>query len=170
MENLSNFELGNTSKKIALESSEDNRIAALTLAKQAQRSLRIFTRDLESSVYNTQDFIEAVTKLATGSQYSIVHILIHDSSNVVKNGHRLTDLSYRLSSKIKLRNPCHEYRNYNEAFLIADETGLIHRKLADRYEGTVNFNNPLEARNLAKFFDEVWEKSNPDPELRRLDL
>lgn len=170
MENLEHFELGITVTQIPLEDSKDNRIAALALATQAQRSLRIFTRDLEAAIYNTQDFIDTVSKLATHSQHSIVHILIHDSTNVVKNGHRLVELAYRLNSKIKLRKPCYEYRNYNEAFLIADETGLIHRKLADRYTGMANFNNPLEARNLAKFFDEVWEKSEPDPELRRLHL
>lgn len=170
LENIENFVLGETDKQVALDSSEDNRIAALVLAQQAQRSLRIFTRDLEAAVYNTLDFIEAVTKLATLSQYSMIHILIQDSTNVVKNGHRLVDLAYRLSSKIKLRKPCDEYRNYNEAFLIVDETGLMHKKLADRYEGMVNFNDSLETRNLAKFFDEVWEKSDPDPELRRLHL
>ena len=170
MENLKNFELGNTDTKIVLDTSEDNRIAALALAQQAQRSIRIFTRDLETLVYNTQDFIEAVTRLATFGQYSLIHILIQDSTHVVKNGHRLVELAYRLSSKIKLRKPCYEYRNYNEAFLVADEDGLIHRRLADRYEGTASFHNPMEARNLAKFFDEVWEKSEPDPELRRLHL
>ena len=170
LKNIENFKLGETADQVPLEGSEDNRIAALALARQAERSLRIFTRDLEATVYNTLDFVEAVTKLATLSQYSMIHILIQDSTNVVKNGHRLVDLAYRLSSKIKLRKPCDEYRNYNEAFLIVDETGLMHKKLADRYEGMVNFNDSLEARNLAKFFDEVWEKSDPDPELRRLHL
>lgn len=170
MEYIENLELGTTARQIPIESGENNRIAALALAQQAQRSLRIFTRDLEAAVYNTQDFVEAVTKLATSSQYSIIHILIQDSGNVVKNGHRLVELSYRLSSKIKLRKPCHEYRNYNEAFLVADESGLIHKRLADRYEGVINFNDPPAARSLAKFFDEVWEKSEPDPELRRLHI
>jgi len=170
LENIENFELGKTDGQIHIESSEDNRMAALALAQQTQRSLRIFTRNLEASVYNSQNFVEALIKLVTRGQYSFIHILIQDSTNIVKNGHRMVELSYRLSSKIKLRNPCQEYRNFNEAFLVADESGLIHKKIADRYEGMVSFNNPLEARNLAKFFDEVWEKSEPDPELRRLHL
>jgi len=170
LENLENFELGKTDTRIALDTSDDNRIAALALAQQAQRTIRIFTRDLEALVYNTQEFIVAVTGLASLGQYSHVLILIQDSTYVVKNGHRLVELAYRLSSKIKLRKPCYEYRNYNEAFLVADKDGLIHRRLADRYEGTASFHNPMEARKLAKFFDEVWEKSEPDPELRRLYL
>jgi hypothetical protein len=170
MEDKAGFELGKSDTNITLDSSDDNRRVALALALQAQRSLRIFTRDLETLVYNSQEFVDAVTRLATLSQYSTVHILIQDSTNVIKNGHRLIELSYRLSSKIKLRKPCYEHRNVNEAFLVVDEVGFLHKKLADRYQGTANFNNSLEARNLAKFFDEVWEKSAPDPELRRLHL
>ena len=170
LENIDNFELGKTDIEIPLTTSEDSRSVALALAQQAQRSIRIFTRDLETFVYNTQDFIEAVTKLATLSQFTLIHILIQDSTNVVKNGHRLVELAYRLSSKIKLRNPSREYRIFNNAFLVVDEDGFIHRNLADRYEGIANFHNPHEARNLTKFFDDAWEKSNPDPELRRLHI
>jgi len=170
LNDIENYDSGKTEGEIPLDGSEDNRRAAQDLALQAQRSLRIYTRDMDIPVYNSREFVDAVTSLATRSQYTFIHILIRDSTNVVKNGHRLIELAYRLSSKIKLRNPYHEYRNYNEAFLVADETGLIHRRIADRYEGIADFRNPLKARNLAYFFDEVWEKSAPDPELRRLHL
>ena len=170
MNKLDKFDSGKTESGALLDGSEEARRIALALALNAQRSLRIYTRDLDNPVYNTREFVKAVTGLATRSQYSFIHILIQDSTYVVKNGHRLIELAYRLTSKIKLRNPSYEYRNYNEAFLVADETGLIHRRIADRYEGTADFRNPLKARNLAYFFDEVWEKSAPDPELRRLHL
>ena len=32
------------------------------------------------------------------------------------------------------------------------------------------FNNPAEARLLLKTFNEAWERSQPEPELRRLHL
>jgi len=170
LENIENFELGETGIQVPLGGRADNRLATLAMAQQAKRSLRIMTRDLDAPIYNTRDFTDAVTKLATRSKHSIIRILIQDSSNVVANGHRIVELAYRLSSKINLRKTCNEYQNHNEAFLIADDVGFIHRKIADRYEGIVNFKDSLQARNLAKFFDEVWEKSEPDPELRRLYL
>lgn len=170
LENIENFELGETGIQAPVGGIADNRMAALAMAQQAKRSLRIMTRDLDAPIYNTRDFTDAVTKLAARSRYSIILILIRDSSNVVANGHRIVELAYRLSSKIKLRKTCNEYQNYNEAFLIADDVGFIHRKIADRYEGIVNFKDSLQARSLAKFFDKVWEKSEPDPELRRLYL
>lgn len=170
MINIENHKLGETDETIQLATSEDNRIAAIALAHQADRSLRIFTRHLDSPIYNNKGFVDAVTQLAIRSPSSFIRVLVQDSTPAVKDGHRLVELGHRLSSIIKFRKPAEEYKDFNEAFLIADEVGLIHRKLADRFEGVANFKTPLEGRDLSKFFDEIWEKSAQDPELRRLDI
>lgn len=44
---------------------------------------------------------------------------------------------------------------------------LLERKLATRFEGRVSFKQPLEVRRLSSEFDEAWERSTIDPELRR---
>jgi hypothetical protein len=53
---------------------------------------------------------------------------------------------------------------------VADETGLVFRKQAHRYEGIVNFNDRGRCRQVLSDFNDSWEKSAPDPELRRLHL
>ncbi len=82
----------------------------------------------------------------------------------------MIELSRRLSSSIEIRQPHEDYLHYNEAFLIADECGLIHREFADRYEGNANFYAPIEAQRKLDFFTEVWERSQVHPEFRRLHL
>jgi hypothetical protein len=54
--------------------------------------------------------------------------------------------------------------------MIVDEVGLIRRAHNDRFEGAAEFNNPGESRLLIKTFNELWERSQPEPELRRLHL
>ena len=54
--------------------------------------------------------------------------------------------------------------------MVFDERGVIKRRYADRYEGRADFNNPKQARELLSFFDEVWNISEPDPNLRRLHI
>jgi len=170
MENIEDLILGESSGALALETKEQHRAAILNLTRQAKRTLDIFTRDLDPPIYNDPAFIEALTALALRSRYSQIRILVQDSGRAIKEGHRLFELSQRLSSFIQLRRPNQDYKDYNEAFCIADERGVLHRRVADRYEGTVDFNAPLEAQKLNAFFNMVWEKAELDPNLRRLHI
>ncbi len=170
MLDVTDLTLGQTDQALTLETSDDNRSAATALATQARRSLDIYTRELDKAIYDYQPFIDAVRELATGSRTSMIRILVKDSSRAVKQGHRLINLAQRITSFIEVRKPPEEYKEYNEAFLIADGIGVVHRKLGDRFEGKVCFNAPIETRNLLAFFNEAWEKSAPDTQLRRLYL
>lgn len=170
MEDRQQHRLGESPQLLTMGSSEDNRDIALSLASQAQKSLCILSRDLERAIYNTAEFTAALTRLAASSRYSMIRILLQDSSDVVHRSHRLVDLSRRLSSSIHIRQPHEEHRGVTQAFLVADDTGYMRRVIAGRYEGTASFNAPGEARELMQLFELMWEKSAPDPELRRLHL
>jgi hypothetical protein len=152
----------------ALRSRGDTRDAALALARQARRTLRIMTPDLEPLVYDDAEFIAVLTELALRSRQSAVLILVQDAQRAIKQGHRFIELSRRLSTHIQLRRPAPEDCDYPAAFLIADEMGLLQRGRFDRYEGSVDFHAPLAARQAVKLFTDMWERAQPDPELRRL--
>ncbi|MDO9372045.1 MAG: acyltransferase [Gammaproteobacteria bacterium] len=162
------MKLGRDAEPVLVATSTDNRIAAVALVKQGRRYLYIFSRDLDASVYDTTTFVSAVRELATYSRYSQIRILVQNSEHIAKHGHRLVQLAHRLSSFIQVRKPGRDHQALSEAFLVVDKLGLLHRKMSDRYDGVVNFNAPLEATALVRFFDEVWDRSEPDPELRRL--
>jgi hypothetical protein len=168
---IENLVLGGVSTEHTdVSTAAENRVAAVTLASQAQRTLHLFSRDLDALVYDTVAFVDAATALATRSRYSFIHILLQDADKVAKQGHRLMELCYRLDSRVKLRKPAYEHKNFNEAFLVADSTGVLHRRVADRYDGMVDFNGRRRARELVKFFDDVWGRSDTHAELRRLHL
>jgi hypothetical protein len=162
--------LGDRNEEIRLDSRIEVVDAVRDLARQARRSLHIYTRDLEPRVYDNREFLDAVTALATSSPHVQIRILLQNPERIVKEGHRLIELSRRLTSYIEIRTPHPDYKEYNQAFLIADETGVLRRPHADRYEGALNYNDTLQARELVKFFTEVWEKSETDPQLRRLHI
>jgi len=153
-----------------LASFEDNRQAAVQLASQARRSLAMFTRDLEPAIYNTQEFIAAVQQLALRSQYSRIRIVAIDPGPAVRDGHRLIELARRLSTYIEIRRPSEDHAKLTESFLISDDSGLLYRPLASRYEGFADPNIPSEARNRLRNFDDIWEQAEPEPEFRRLGL
>lgn len=162
------FMLGESKQKIQIETIEENRLAAIALAKQAGRSLHIFSHDLDPMVYDNNDFVDAVKALAIGHSQAQVQIIIQDSRKIIEKGHRIIELARRISSNIHIRKTPAEMKSYSTAFLIADKTGVLYRTIGDRFEGFVNFDDRFESKNLLDFFTTTWEHSAPDPELRRL--
>jgi hypothetical protein len=170
MKNFDAYVLGETQRSLSLESWEENRLAACALARQARRTLHIFTRDLEPRVYDNEEFTNVLISLARSYRHSKVMILLQDSERVVKNGHQVLNLAQRLSSYIEIRKPIGEYALSACAYLIVDQIGVLRRELATHYAGTVNFSSPRYAVELSEAFQEAWEHGQPDPNCRRLHL
>lgn len=161
------FVLKRDAQDVNVDSSEECRIATLSMARQAAREIDIVSRQLDPQIYDTQEFCDAVSKLALGSRRARVRVLVRNTDAVVKSGHRLVNIAQRLSSFIEIRVPAPEYEDYNSAFLVVDDAGLVYRTLSDRFEATVNFNNPRMAQDLRRQFDEMWQTATPDVNLRR---
>lgn len=53
------------SQAVAIDSSEACRLAALSMVRQAARSIDIVSRHLDPQMYDNRDFCEAVSQLIT---------------------------------------------------------------------------------------------------------
>ena len=162
--------LGVSTGEYALTTRDDNRSAAAILATQSRRQIELLSPDLEPALYDQTAFIEALTRLSLSSPRARIRILAKDFDRTVKEGHRLVELSRRLSSFVEIRKVHSDYQEYNESFLLADDYGLLHRRHSPRFEGVFSCKSPLEVRRLRAYFDEVWGRSEPDADLRRLHL
>ncbi len=136
----------------------------------AQHQVDIASRSLAPAVYNTQELLDAVKKLVLSGR-GRVRILVLDPASVISQGnHRLVDLAMRLSSYMEIRRPGPDHAEFNEAMLIVDGLGIIHRKFADRYEGIANFGAPRKAALLTESFEALWQNAETVPYFRRLML
>lgn len=162
--------LGETRGYIDLKGLEDNKQSAIHMAKQGKRSLNLFTPNLDPRVFDNDEFIEAVKQVALDNPRSKVNILIINPHEVVSHGHRIVELARRISSHVFIHRADDEDTDRVDTFMVVDNVGIIRRAHNDRFEGLAEFNNPGEARLLAKEFAEMWERSQPEPELRRLHL
>jgi hypothetical protein len=156
--------------RIKLDSWDANRDAALSVARCARRQLNLLTYDLEPQVYNEESFIEAVTAVATSGRYARVRVMVQDSRRAVREGHRLIELARRLSSFISVHRPHAADAKIIETYLLADEIALLYRTQADRYEGFAETDDPFETRQRLREFEDIWGRSSPDPEMRRLGI
>lgn len=150
--------------------SQDVRDAIFDVARSAKRSLAIFTHDLEPEIYNRIEFLDIIKNLILTHRFAKVRILLMDPLQSVREGHRLIELARRFSTFFELRLVHPDYKQHTEAFLIADQAGLVYRINATRWEGIADVNTPRIACRYLDFFDGVWEKSEVVQETRRLHL
>jgi hypothetical protein len=146
------------------------RDACHRLAQGARRELLIFSRDLDPDLYDRAPFLEEVQRIALATPHLPVRALAFEPRAAVLAGHRLIELARRLPSRIAIRRVAEDFRDRLDAFLIADGRGYCLRRQADRPEALVDYAAPAEARRLRAEFEQIWEQSESDTELRRLYL
>ena len=160
------FRLGEGGQLHRLNTPDDARAHALALIQQARRTLYLYTPDLEPWLYHHSSIQEACTQLLLGNPRNRLMILVRDSTRAVKEGHRLLNLSRRLSSYCQIRRINPDYPSDEHAFLLADDCGLLLRPEPGDYAGYAHYNNAGRVRQLIAQFEQTWNTSLLDPNLR----
>ena len=157
-------------RRWVISTQEEMRQAVIEVATAATRRISIFTQDLEPGIYDDPEFLEIVKKLVLSQGYGRIRVLIANPARAVKNGHALVHLGRRLNTYIEFRHVREDLRTHAESFCIADETALVYRLQADRWEGIADTWEPAVARIYAKLFDEIWYASEVEAEFRQLGI
>lgn len=158
------------SKRWVISTKEEMRKAAIEVARAASRKVSIFTHDLERGIYDDPDFLEIIKRLVLSQTYARIRVLIADPSRAIKNGNNFVHLGRRLNTYIEFRHVRDDLRTHAEAFCIADETALVYRLQAERWEGIADTHEPAVARLYSKMFDEIWLASEVEAEFRQLGI
>ena len=154
--------------RVIVSSEAQLREASLRVAKAAQRVLSIFTPDLEPPIYGEEPLLETVKRLVLARAYASVRVLLADPSRARVDNNGFLALARRLTSCIEIRSMSAEYSASAGAFIIADERALLYRPRADRCDGILDMNDPANARRYLNFFDEVWQTSMQDLQMRQM--
>ena len=158
------------SKRWVISTREEMRQAAIAIAREARRKVSIFTHDLEPGIYDDPDFLEVIKRLVLSQTYARIRVLIADPTRAIKNGNNFVHLGRRLNSYIEFRHVREDLRTHAESFCIADETSLVYRLQASRWEGIADTHEPAVARLYSKMFDEIWLASEVEVEFRQLGI
>lgn len=157
-------------RRWVISTQEEMRKAVIEVASEATRRVSIFTHDLEPGIYDDPDFLEVVKRLVLSQAYARVRVLIADPSRAVKNGNAFVQLGRRLNTYIEFRHVREDLRTHAESFCIADETALVYRLQASRWEGIADTFEPAIAKVYGKMFDEIWHASEVEIEFRQLGI
>lgn len=161
---------GNADQDTVLNDTDDIKAACITVADLALRSINIITPDLEPHIYDNPELMDKLLKLCRGNRHANVRILVKDSSFAIKRGHGLIRLAQRLTTAIEIRNPMEEYLTQNFGFLLADSTGFVYRKNCDSDKGIINPDCKYRSNALMDLFNNAWEHSEIDTQIRRLSI
>ena len=139
---------------------------ALALLQQARFSLSLYSPDLEAWLYSHSSVQGACTQFLLASPKNRLRILVRDVGRPVRQGHRLLNLARRITSNLHIRqvnpdHPCDE-----SAYLLADDRGLLLREQPEQYAGYALYNDPGRVRQRQAQFDQAWDISLSDPDLR----
>ena len=164
------FILGESNDEIRIDTAEEYRRIALTLAEQTHNSIDIFSQDLEAEIFDNRNFAECIFTLAKKHPTTAIRILVQDSAKSVQNGHRIIRLAQQLTSSVFIHNPSDKYKGEKSAFMVVDKIGFINRTVATTktYKATASFKAPRPAMKLVDYFNEIWEHSTPDTQTRRI--
>ena len=157
-------------RRWVISTQEEMRLAAIDVASQATRRLSIFTHDLEPGIYDDPDFLEVVKHMVLSRTYSRIRVLIADPNRAIKNGNQFVHLGRRLNTYIEFRNVREDLRTHPEAYCIADDTALVYRLDASRWEGIADTHEPAVAKMYGSNFDEIWQASEVEIEFRQLGI
>ena len=139
---------------------------ALALLQQARLSLNLYSPDLEAWLYSHSSVQEACTRLLLASPKNRLRILVRDVARPVKQGHRLLNLARRITSNLHIRRINPDHPSDESAYLLADDRGLLLRELPEQYAGYALYNDPGRVRQRQAQFDQAWDISLSDPDLR----
>jgi len=154
---------------IEIDSFDALKRMTLDVIAGARRELRLYTRDFDPPMLNTPEALEAFRSFATTVKAARTRVLVHDATRATREVHGLIALAQRLPSHFEFRIVEEEPdTQYPSAFTLNDRDGYVFRPIASRFEAMANLDGGSRARQLADYFDEVWERARPATELRAL--
>lgn len=157
-------------RRWVISTQEEMRQAVVEVASEATRRISIFTQDLEPGIYDDPDFLEVVKRLVLSQGYGRIRVLVANPSRAVKTGNNFVYLARRLNTYIEFRHVREDLRTHAESFCIADETALVYRLQADRWEGIADTHEPSVAKIYGSLFDDIWQASEVETEFRQLGI
>lgn len=160
--------LGETPIRWEIAKPEEYAAVIVQMARQARRSLRIFSPALEHALFDNAHLAEAVSALARRSRYTDVRLLVQDPRPLVQRGHVLLTLHRRLPSTVPLLKLQYKTDEIKDTLVLIDGCGIVCKPERDDDSGYACFSHRPEASALTERFDHLWQRAVSDTEIRGL--
>jgi hypothetical protein len=128
------------------------------LIANAAHTVRIFDKSIGRS-FNTPQRYEPLRRLLLASRANRVYIVLHTTSNIVRDCPRLMLLVKHFSHNLFIHQTLPAAKSVYDPFAVADDARLVHRfHHADR-RGVASVGDVAATQLLLKRFEEIWQSS-----------
>lgn len=155
-----------TKTEFHLTSYKQDSQAVAALISQASSLVSIYSERLCPEIYDSAEVIKACHQFVLKNSRSKIHILVDETRPLTQHSHRLLALSHKHSSSIFFKKTDDSCKNRKDEFCCIARSAYFKLSSSQHFQGTCNFSDSLVTGNLLSFFDDAWERSSPDPELR----
>jgi hypothetical protein len=139
---------------IAYEEALDELIANTT------QTLRIFDKSI-GRAFNTPQRADLLRKLLLAGRNHRVYVVLHDTSNIVRDCPRLMLLLKQASHALFIHQTLPAARRVYDPFAIGDDTRFVHRFHYNDMRGVATIGDLAYTSLLLKRFEEIWAESTP---------
>lgn len=158
----------NTSDQLfLLDNREDLLEHLIKVLSQGRRDIAIFSRSLNSALFNQDEVISSLSSIARLSRQANIRIVIENPQAIIDAKHKLLPLCHRLTSKIKIQRITIEPQDDYE-FVIVDTDKLWLQHAEGKYSGFANYAARPEVKRFLTVFNDLWKHSEEDSRLRNL--
>jgi len=165
---FTNFERkGNIENDIRLNSINEISNAVIESTENALRSIKIFTPDLETEIYNNDEFRQQLLAFTRGNRHAQIHILVDDISNALHNGHKLIGLAQQLSSIVIIKDTPADYQGTQLSFILFDQAHFIFKPDSSSHTA-ISSSCKNRSNKLHEFFTFAWSQAEQNSHTRRL--
>ena len=146
------------------------RNAVVKIARSARHEFALYAPDLATRLTGTPELETALRDLALSSRRGHIRLLVEDARAAAADGNPLLRLAGTLPSRCSLQQLCAEDEAESEAYAFNDNGDSFHQQTIDSATGTLVSGSPITARDFQRRFDPLWERSEPAPDARRLQI
>ena len=155
----------------AIEDRESAIAVTSALIASARRGLWIYSRELDPSLFDAPEVIDALRRFGTAGRGNEARFLLQDAATPQRAHAPLLLLAQRLPSVFLFREVADQVdRDYPSAYVANDAGGYYFRSLGHRFDGEADLHAPGRARQLRGAFTAVWERARPVTEYRALGI
>lgn len=146
---------------VLLKNRDAVRAQLTLLINQARHEIRVFAPHLDPYLFNTGDITHLLASFVARDRHNLVHLLVEDSEQTVRDNDRIVHLCQRMSDFVQLRHVNERDVGVKEMFVVVDRLGTLHQQDLTRPEFLSSSADARGAAELLQRFREMWDHSEP---------
>ncbi len=168
--NLFMNETTNDNENRLITSLDELQREACILFKTAKKKIQIYSYNLDPRILNNSQIEAVIKEFIRSSRYVKLEILIYDERNMQNVDHRLVRLAQIFTSSIQIKVVPRDFHENPFAFYLVDGRRMLYRSNAERFETEYRQVPDSNINKQTRYFDELWQKSDPASHLRALNI